>query len=121
MTLCPEAAGAWVRTLPTVAPENGVVISFEDGEGGMKHFPARHDNDVEAGGDLIAPEHLSGEAFGAVAFDGGPELPRGRDTEPRRGTAIRQHEQRHEPAVDASAFSVDTLEFGPAADALGNR
>ena len=107
-----------MAALSAVASENGVIVSFEDGEGGIQHFPARHDDDVEAGGDLMAPEHLSGEAFGAVAFDGGPEFPCGRHTKPRRGAAIRQHEKGHEPAVDASAFIVDALEFGPAADAL---
>jgi hypothetical protein len=115
------ATGTWARPFAAVAPENGVVVSFEDGEGGIQHFPARHDDNVEAGGDLMAPEHLSGEAFGAVAFDSWPELPRSRNAEPRRGAAVRHHEQGHEPAVDASAFTVNTLEFWPAADALGNR
>ena len=121
MALGPALTRVWPRTLATVAFENGVVIGFEAGEGGIEHFPARHDDDVEAGGDFMAPEHLSGETFGAVPFDGRPEFPRGSHTEPRRGSAVRQHEQCHEAAMDPSAFFVDALEFGPAADALGNR
>jgi hypothetical protein len=46
-----------------------VVISFEAGEGGIEHFPARHNDDVEAGGHVVAPEHLAGEALGAIAID----------------------------------------------------
>ena len=120
------AIGSWwsrarPRALPAVALENGEVIGFEAGEGGIEHFPARHDDDVEPGGGFMAPEHLSGEAFGAVPFDGRPDFPRGSDTEPRRGSAIRQHEQCHEAAMDASAIFINALEFGPAADALGNR
>jgi hypothetical protein len=98
-----------------------VVVGFEDGEGGIEHFPARHDDDVEAGGNLVAPEHLSGEAFGAVAFDGRPEFPRGSHAKSRCRAAVGQHEHSHETAVDASALIVDALEFGPAADAFGNR
>ena len=98
-----------------------MVVSIEDGEGGMEHFPARHDDNVEAGGNLVAPEHLAREALGAVAFDSRPEFPRGGNAETRCGAAIRQHEHSHEPAVDASALIVDALEFGPAADAFGNR
>jgi len=104
-----------------VALEDGLVIGFEAGEGGIEHFPARHDDDVETGGDLMAPEHLSGEAFGAVAFDGRPEFPRGGYAKPGRGPAIRQHEQCHEAAMDPGTVFVDVLEFGPAADALGSR
>ena len=121
MALGPALTRAWPRTLATVPFEHGVVIGFEAGEGGIEHFPARHDDNVEAGGDFMAPEHLSGEAFGAVPFDGRPEFPRGSHTEPRRGSAVRQHEQCHEAAMDPSAFFVDALEFGPAADPLGNR
>lgn len=121
MAIGPALARAWPGALPAVALENGEVIGFEAGEGGIEHFPARHDDDVDAGGDFMAPEHLSGEAFGAVPFDGRPEFPRGSHTEAGCGSAIRQHEQCHEAAVDASALFVDALKFGPAADALGSR
>jgi hypothetical protein len=46
-----------------------VVISFETGEGGIEHFPARHDDNVEAGRCCVAPEHLASEALGAIAID----------------------------------------------------
>jgi hypothetical protein len=113
-------ARAWPRTF-AAAFEHGVVIGFEGVEGGIEHFPARHDHDVETGGDFMAPEHLSGEAFGAVPYDRRPEFPRGGHAKPGRGSAIRQHEKRHEAAMDTSAIFVNALEFGPAADAFGNR
>jgi hypothetical protein len=47
-----------------------LIFSFKAGEGGIEHFPARHDDDVEGGGDFMAPEHLPGEAFGAIPFYG---------------------------------------------------
>lgn len=119
--LGPGLGRTWPRTLAAVAFENGVVIGFEAGEGGIEHFPARHDDDVEAGGDLMAPEHLSGEAFGAVPNDGRPEFPRGGHTETRCIPAICKHEQGHEASMDPSTILVNALEFGPAADALGNR
>ena len=117
----PALSRTWPRTLAAVALENGVVIGFEAGEGGIEHFPARYDDDVDTGGDFMAPEHLSGEAFGAVPNDGRPEFPRGGHAETRRSPAIWQHEQGYEASMDPSAILVDALELGPAADALGNR
>lgn len=120
-TVGPALSRTGPRTLAAVSLENGVVIGFEAGEGGIEHFPARHDDDVEAGGDFMAPEHLSREAFGAVPNDSRPEFPRGGHAKTRRSSAIRQHEQSHEASMDPGAILVDALEFGPAADALGNR
>jgi hypothetical protein len=50
--------------------KGGSVVGFEAGEGGIEHFPARHDNDIDAGGELLPPEHLATEAPGAVAVNG---------------------------------------------------
>jgi hypothetical protein len=60
--------GRLLRLSPA-AFERGTVIGFETDEGSIEHFPARHDDDVEAGGHLVAPEHLTSEALGAVAID----------------------------------------------------
>jgi len=46
-----------------------MVVGFEAGEGSIEHFPARDDDNVEAGFHLVAPEHLAGEALGAIAID----------------------------------------------------
>ena len=43
-----SASGTWTVA---VAPfEGGVIVGFEAGEGSIEHFPARHDDDIEAGG-----------------------------------------------------------------------
>ena len=52
------------------AIEGDVVIGFETGEGCIEHFPARHDDDIEAGRQLPAPEQLSCQAFRAITFNG---------------------------------------------------
>jgi hypothetical protein len=95
-----------------------VIVGFETGEGRIEHFPARHDDDVKAGSQLVAPEHLARQAFGAIAFDSGADFSCRRNAEPRCRPAIRQNEQSHEPAMDPGAVSVDALELGPAADTL---
>ena len=93
-----------------------MVIGFKAGEGGIEHFPARHNNDVEAGVHLVAPEHLACEALGAIAVDRRANLPRRRHSQPRRGAIVWQHEYGHDPAVRFDSRLVDAFELGPAAD-----
>jgi hypothetical protein len=69
--------------------ESGVVVSFEAGEGSIEHFPARYDDDVEAGGHLMTPENLAGQPLGAVAINRRADLPGRRHAEPRRRAAVR--------------------------------
>jgi hypothetical protein len=58
------------------------IIDLEAGEGRIKHSPARHDDDVQAGRDLMTPENLPSEPFGAIPFNCGTELPTGRNPKP---------------------------------------
>ena len=60
------------------------IIDLEAGEGRIKHSPARHDDDVQAGRDLMTPEDLPSEPFGAIPLNRATEFPTGRDTKPRR-------------------------------------
>jgi hypothetical protein len=66
---------AWLGGPSTL--ERCVIVGLKRGEGGIEHFPARHDDDVVTGGHLVAPEDLSREALGAVAFHGAAKLARG--------------------------------------------
>jgi hypothetical protein len=44
----------------TVPPlEGGVIVGFENGEGSIEHFPARHNHNIKAGRYHVAPEHLA--------------------------------------------------------------
>jgi hypothetical protein len=58
------------------------IVTLEAGKGRIKHFPARHDDDVQAGHDLMTPEDLAGESLGAIPFDRATKLPAGGDTQP---------------------------------------
>jgi hypothetical protein len=97
------------------------IIDLETGEGRIKHSPARHDDDVQAGRDLMMPEDLTREAFGAVPFYRTSELSTSRDTESRDGSAVGHHEERHEARRDSNARHIRTLEVGSAANPLTGR
>ena len=116
-------AAAAARILPgslAVAPfEGGEVVGFEADKGSIEHFPARHDDDVQAGRDLVAPEHFARQALGAVAIDGRPELPCSGNPESPFRSAIRNDEHGHETAVDPRPGLVGALELTAPADALG--
>jgi hypothetical protein len=58
------------------------IVTLEAGKGRIKHFPARHDDDVQAGHDLMTPEDLPSESLGAISLDRGTKLPAGRDAQP---------------------------------------
>jgi hypothetical protein len=66
-----------------MASAKGVcIVTLEAGKRRIKHFPARHDDDVQAGCDLMTPEHLPSEPLGAISLDCGTELPAHRDAQP---------------------------------------
>jgi hypothetical protein len=91
--------------------EGGVIVSFEAGEGCIEHFPAGHDDDVDTGGYLAAPEQLTNQAFRTITFDGGSELPGRRDAKTSGGAAVRYYEEGHEAAVNPNALRIGTLEL----------
>ena len=69
----PPLAVGWpgAGRLPTPL-ECGEVFGFEDGEGSIEHFPARHDDDIQAGIVLLPPEQFPGQPFRPVPLDGAP-------------------------------------------------
>ena len=110
------------RRLPAMAAAKGVgIIDLEAVEGGIKHFPAWHDDDVDAGRDLMTPEDLPREALGAIPFNRGTELPAGRYAESRNCPAVGDDEERHETRRDPNARRIRPLEIRPAANPLGRR
>jgi hypothetical protein len=83
--------------LPSMASVKGVcIVILETGKGHIKHFAAWHDDDVQAGRDLMTPEDLPREPLGAISLDRDTQLPAGGDTQPGRCSPIRGNEQRHE-------------------------
>ena len=87
-----------------MAPVKGVcIIDLEAGEGRIKHSPAWHDDHVQARHDLMTPENLSREAFGAIPLNRGAEFPAGRYAEPRDCPAVGDDEQGHEAGRYANA------------------
>jgi hypothetical protein len=97
------------------------IVDLEAGEGRIKHSPARHDDDVQAGRDLMTPEDLPCDPFGPIPLNRGTKLPTGRNTESGRGPTIRDDEQCHETCGYPYARCVRSLEIGSAANPLGRR
>ena len=58
------------------------IVDLEAGEGRIKHSPARDDDDVQAGCDLMTPEDLSREPFGSIPLNRATEFPTRGDAEP---------------------------------------
>ena len=58
------SAGRWT---PASTLKGLKVVGFEACKGGIEHFPARHDDDIESGGELVPSEEFARKAFGAAA------------------------------------------------------
>ncbi len=101
--------------------EGGAVVGFKARKGGIEHFPARNDDDVEAHGSVLTTKYLAAQALGAISVDCRPDFPRRRHAEPSHRSAIRQQEQGHEPAVNACTRLVNTFEVQPAPNTAGGR
>jgi hypothetical protein len=105
-----------------MAPVKGVcIVTLEVGKGCVKHFPARNDDDVQAGRNLMTPEDLPRDPFGAIPLHRNPELPPDRDAQPRHRCAVRDDEQRHETPGYSNARLVGPLEIRSPANPLGRR
>lgn len=98
-----------------------MVVSFEAREGCIEHFPARHENDVDACGQLALSEQFSREPLGAISHDGRADLTSCRYSKPRGDPPVRHNEQRHELAMDPDALFVGSLELRAATNAFVSR
>jgi hypothetical protein len=58
------------------------IIVLETGKRRIKHFPARDDDDVQPGRDLMTPENLASEPLGAIPLDRRAKLAAGCDPQP---------------------------------------
>jgi hypothetical protein len=58
------------------------IVTLEAGKGRIKHLPARDDDDVQSGCDLMTPKELSSEALRAIPLDRSTELAAGCDPQP---------------------------------------
>jgi hypothetical protein len=94
------------------------IVTLEAGKGRIKHFTAWHDDDVQAGCDLMTPEDLPSEPLGAIPLDRDTELPAGRNTQPGRCSAVRNDEQRHETSGYSNAGCVRSFEIGSSPNSL---
>jgi hypothetical protein len=66
-----------------MASAKGVcIVDLEAGEGRIKHSPARHDDDVQPGCNLMTPEDLPRETLGAIPLDRRTKLAAGCDPQP---------------------------------------
>jgi hypothetical protein len=70
----------WLFTFPT--GEGVCVIGLKAGEGRIEHFPARHDDDVEAGWRFLSSKQLAGQALGSIPHNCGAQLPCRRHAQP---------------------------------------
>jgi len=76
--------------MPTDASFDGLyVFGFKGSQGGVKQFPLRHDDHVEAWRDLIATENLSNQSFSSVPLNSPTQLPGGGDPQSADGLARR--------------------------------
>ena len=58
------------------------IVILEAGKGRIKQFAAWHDDDVQAGRDLMTPEDLPSEPLGAIPLDRRTKLAAGCDPQP---------------------------------------
>jgi hypothetical protein len=107
-----------VRLVSVTSGEGGAVIGFKAGEGRIEHFPARHDDDIQARRRFLLSEQLAGETLGPVPHDRGAEFPCGGNTQSTSFAAVWRYEQRHEPAGQPPAVLIRLLEFWSSSDAF---
>jgi hypothetical protein len=113
-----RTAGEWSSSLAGSTFEGISVIGFKGSQAGFEQLSPRHDDDIEAGCDLVTTENLSYESFGAISPDSVTELLRGRDPQPPDALIIGQDEDRAVSTVNPYALTVDLFEVRAAADPL---
>jgi hypothetical protein len=105
-----------LRALTVATGEGDGVIGLKTGEGGIEHFPARHNDDVEPGRRFLSPKQLSGKTLGPVPHNGRAKLSSGRYAESTPIAAVWRDKQNHVPACQAKAAFIRPLEFRASAN-----
>jgi hypothetical protein len=106
------------RLLAITSGEGVCVIGLKAGEGRIEHFPARHDDDVEAGWRFQSSEQLAGQTLRSVPHDRGAQLSRGCHAQSAPRGPVWRHEEGHETATQALAALIGPLEFRTLSDPL---
>ena len=107
-----------MRLVTVASGEGGVVIGLKAGEGCIEHFPARHEDDIQARRPFLLSEQLPGKALGPVPHNRGAEFSSSGHAKPAPVAAVWRHEQGHEPAGQPQAVFVCPLEFRSPSDAI---
>jgi hypothetical protein len=100
-----------MRASAADAIQEGGELAFEAGEGGIKEFAAWNNDDIKTCRRFVLLEQLPHTALSAISHDGAADFPRRRNTEPGHRLLGAPGEDRHEPAVDASAGLVRLLKI----------
>jgi hypothetical protein len=58
------------------------IVTLEAGKGRIKHFPARDDDDIQPGCNLMTPEDLPSDSLRAIPLDRSTKLAAGCDPQP---------------------------------------
>jgi hypothetical protein len=58
------------------------IVTLEAGKRCIKHFPARDDDDIQPGRDLMTPEDFPGDPLRAIPLDRRTKFSAGRDPQP---------------------------------------
>jgi hypothetical protein len=111
------------RAVPAPLGDGVGIVDFKALKGGIEHFAARHDDDIERRSVLAWPalqgsEEFSRQPFRTIPINGGTQLPTCSHPESASGAGIGEHEDRHEPPVDSRSLLVDSFELGAAAHPL---
>ena len=93
------------------ATQGGDIVGFNTGERRIEQIPPRHDDDVQARGNLVAPEQFARPSLRQISFDCRTELPGRGHSEPGCDRAVRHDEDGHEPSVNPHARVVGALEL----------
>ena len=96
----------------------GQVFGLNPDEWDIKQFSAGHYDDVDAFGNFVATEQLTRDPFGAIALNRFPHLSRRRHAKPCMRAAIRDQEDREQPAPQLRSLVIRSLEVGALPDPL---
>jgi len=103
--------------MPADASFDGLyVFGFKGSQRGVKQFPLRHDDHVEALRDLITTENLSNQSFSSISLNRAADFLGRRDSESPDTPLIGEQKDRGVPAMYANTVLVHLLELRPAAD-----
>jgi hypothetical protein len=100
------------------ASDSGAVIGFKCSQAGFEELTTRHDDDVEAGRDLVLPEYFPNQSFRAISLHGAAEFFRRRDPQAAPTLLVGESKDRAESAVNTRALLVHPLKFGASANPL---